>query len=123
MISLQYVPYGYNGKGLPFLLPGMIKKMSRGSKVHIMFHELWLGEAKGSTWKEKFLGFLQRKIPDRLVKRSGFPYTFVNTSFYADCLKREGIQARVMPIFNSLPVGTDNSYLLSKLPDYMYKER
>ena len=123
VISLQYVPYGFQAKGLPFQLPAMIKKLGQGSKVHIMFHELWLGESKDSTLKEKILGFLQRKITDSLVKNSGFGYTFANAAFYADCLQREGIQAQVMPIFNSLPVGTGNSHLLNRFPGYIFKER
>ncbi len=40
-VSLQYVPYGFNKKGLPFSLPFNLQQL-KVAKWHIMFHEIWL---------------------------------------------------------------------------------
>ncbi len=42
-LSVQFVPYAYNDKGIPFRLANQLKEIGGERKWHIMFHELWLG--------------------------------------------------------------------------------
>src|SRR3954463_2329541 len=54
-ISLQYVPFAFQIKGLPFDLAGKLKILGEGRKWHIMFHELWVGPEKASFLKINIL--------------------------------------------------------------------
>jgi hypothetical protein len=40
-ISLQFVPFSFHTKGLPFDLAKTIKPLTKNAHFHIMFHELW----------------------------------------------------------------------------------
>src|SRR5215210_3802535 len=41
-LSLQYVPFSFHTKGLPFRLSKLLRGLGKGRKWQIMFHELWL---------------------------------------------------------------------------------
>jgi len=61
-VSLQFVPFGFQKKGLPFGLIRVVDGIAGAAKRHVMFHELWLGSAKGSSFKHRAWGGLQRVI-------------------------------------------------------------
>lgn len=67
LVSIQFVPYSFHDKGLPLFFHKTIQTIQGNAKVQIMFHELWLDEAKGI--KEKIVKFLQKKIIRRFVKQ------------------------------------------------------
>ena len=60
-ISLQIMPYSLQSKGIIFNQISFFKKITLGLKIHIMFHELWIGEEKGAPIKNTLIGFLQKK--------------------------------------------------------------
>lgn len=68
IVSLQFVPFSFHPKGLPFRF---ITKISRIKDVqwHIMFHELWVGMEKNASIKIKLLGSLQFLSIKTLIKR------------------------------------------------------
>lgn len=67
-ISLQFVPYAYNPKGLPFSLAKELKALLvNNRRLHIMFHEIWVGPAKSINWKRWLTAALQKKIIGRLI--------------------------------------------------------
>jgi hypothetical protein len=41
-VSLQFVPFGFQSKGLPFGLPRQLKVIIGSRPLHWMFHELWV---------------------------------------------------------------------------------
>jgi hypothetical protein len=60
-ISLQYVPYSFNPKGLPLWLPSFLNAFTGKHQLHIMFHELWIGMDSRSSLKSKIIGFLLKQ--------------------------------------------------------------
>ena len=67
-ISLQFVPYAFNPKGLPFSLAGELRALLVNDRhLHIMFHEIWVGPAKRIDWKRWLTSALQQKIISRLI--------------------------------------------------------
>ena len=103
-ISLQFVPYSFNSKGLPFWLPAFLKKLKGSYKWHIMFHELWLGIDKESSFKHKFIGQLQQIIIKKIV-HSITPHS-INTQnkLYQYYLKSILINAEILPICGNIPL-------------------
>src|SRR5690606_15350702 len=59
-LSLQFVIFSFNSKGLPFGLNKRLRILGNGKPWHIMFHELWVGMDTGSSFKLMIWGNLQR---------------------------------------------------------------
>jgi hypothetical protein len=67
-ISLQFVPYSFNPKGLPFFLTRELRAlMVKGRQLHIMFHETWIGSEQSIDWKRRLTAALQQKIIRRMI--------------------------------------------------------
>ena len=59
-ISLQFVPFSFHAKGLPFALARDLSLLGEGRKWHIMFHELWVGMDKESPLKMRAWGYVSK---------------------------------------------------------------
>jgi hypothetical protein len=102
-ISLQYVPYSYNAKGLPFWLPVFLKRLEGNHQWHIMFHELWLGVKDPSSLKDRIIGNWQKNIIKRFLKFI-LPLTIHTQSpFYKMLLETKGIKVKLLPLFSNIP--------------------
>lgn len=103
-ISLQYVVFSFHDKGLPFLFNRHLAKRIKRYRVHIMFHELWLGINEKRTFKYALWGSVQRFIIYNLTK--GLRPVQINTStnLYKSKLSELGIRAGILPLFSNIPV-------------------
>ena len=59
-LSLQFVPYSFHTKGLPFQLRKQLNTIGGSKKWHIMIHELWIGMNIESSFKTKSIGKIQK---------------------------------------------------------------
>src|SRR5690606_9673399 len=66
-LSLQFVPYAFNKKGLPFGLGSQLVYIGGNCKWHVMIHELWIGMSHQSSFKEKCIGYVQKKVIKSLL--------------------------------------------------------
>jgi len=103
-ISLQFVPYSFNQKGLPFWLPSFLKKLKGDHKWHIMFHELWLGIDKESSFKHKCIGKLQQGIVKKIVRHIKPDYCTTQNKLYQFFLQTHNISADVVAICGNIPL-------------------
>jgi AAA+ ATPase superfamily predicted ATPase len=103
-ISLQYVPYSFNPKGLPFWLPFFLKKLKGNHKWHIMFHELWLGIDIESSFRHKCIGKLQQLIVIIIIKNLNPNQINTQNKLYQYHLKSITIDADILPICGNIPV-------------------
>jgi hypothetical protein len=104
-ISLQYVPFSFHPKGLPFSLGKTIQQHTKERNVHIMFHELWCGMDVNSSFKEKILGYGQRIILKKLVRELSPNLIFTNINYYYKCLTQQGILGvQLVPNFGNISV-------------------
>lgn len=101
-ISLQYVPYSYNYKGLPFWLPKFIKKIKGSYQWQIMFHELWVGIDVGADFKSKLIGFLQQIIVKKIIKVLDKPLINTQTNLYKYILSEIGYNSNLLPLFSNI---------------------
>ncbi|OJW75074.1 hypothetical protein [Spirosoma sp. 48-14] len=103
LLSLQFVPFGFHPKGLPFWLNKFLKKLSSDIQWHFMFHELWVGMAEKSSVKLIFWGYIQRLLIINLVK-SLRPF-IINTQShtYQQYLKKYNINSEILPLITNIP--------------------
>lgn len=111
-LSLQFVPYAYNDKGLPFNLPYLLKPVFKGYKVHIMHHELWVEDKNN---KGLLLAFLQRKIIGLMHKILKPKISHTHVPVYAYRLQKLGVKAMPLPVLSNIPlagalVANDDGY-------------
>ena len=100
--SLQFVPFGYQSKGLCFGLGKKVLALCPGARWQIMFHELWLGLGRGSSLKHRLWGALQKSIILDLVSRLNRPVIFTQADPYQQALQRENINATLLPLFSNI---------------------
>lgn len=103
IISIQFVIYAYNAKGIPFFLASKFKKLFQNYKVHIMFHELWIGMEKEASLKAKFVGYLQQKIISRMLNLNKPDFITSHTPLYLAQIKKEGYDNYLLPLFGNIP--------------------
>ena len=99
-VSLQFVPYAYNDKGLPFNLPYLLRPVFKGLKVHVMHHELWV---ENRDKKGLLLAFLQKKIIGLLHKTLKPNLSHTHVPAYAERLLQLGVKAKALPVFSNIP--------------------
>jgi hypothetical protein len=103
-ISLQYVPYSFNPKGLPFWLPSFLKKLKGNHKWHIMFHELWLGIDIESSFRHKCIGKLQQLIIKKIIRNTNPHFINTQNKLYQFFLQSQNINAEILPICGNIPL-------------------
>ena len=101
-ISLQYVPYSFNTKGLPFWLPSFFKKVKGNHQWHIMFHELWIGMDINATFKNKVIGFFQKFLIVEMLKTQSKIIINTQTNLYQSQLGFLGYNAEILPLFSNI---------------------
>lgn len=115
-MSLQFVPYSFHPKGLPFTLPGRLTTIGKGRKWHVMFHELCLGLEVGSTPKDRIIGRLQKVIIVRVLGKIRVSLTHSQCAPYVHVLNQWGVPATQLRLFSNLPVfSATEANLLYKL--------
>jgi len=103
-ISLQFVPYSFNPKGLPFWLPSFLKKLKGNHKWHIMFHELWLGIDIESSFRHKCIGKLQQLIVKKMISNAKPYFITTQNKLYQFFLQSYNIGADILPICGNIPL-------------------
>jgi hypothetical protein len=112
-VSLQIVPYGFDPKGLPFLLRSRLGLIRGGFSWHVMFHELWI-EPKGG-WMRQVLSLLQKAILINLRRSIGPKAVHTSNENYARRLADAGISASVLPLFSNIARVAPDPTLRQKL--------
>lgn len=100
-VSLQFVPYSFQRRGLVGALAAAVPDLVGPSRLHVMFHEIWIDG--GRSWLQRAVSAGQRRAILRIVRH---PAAAVHTSngTYRQVLAGYGIQADVLPLFGSVPV-------------------
>lgn len=103
-ISIQFVIYSFNPKGLPWGIGKNLKEILGGRKCHIMFHEIWIGFTKISSLKHRIMGFFQRRILLSLVNQLSFCRVTTTNRLYQLILLENDVDADILPLFSNIPV-------------------
>jgi hypothetical protein len=112
-VSLQYVSYGFDLKGLPFYLPKTLKQLSGNFRWHLMFHEVWAGISDEVLFKHRIYGYFQKRIATGLIQ-SLQPQKITTTNvLYQLILKEKNISVSLLPLFGNISVHAQNEAYLS----------
>lgn len=101
-ISLQYVPFSFHKKGLPFGLTSNLLKIGKDRKWHIMFHELWVGMNSEASLKLKIRGFVQKKMIHKFIKKIKPSVVHTQSQLYHWQLNKLGIENEILPLFSNI---------------------
>lgn len=103
-ISLQYVPFAFHPKGLPFGLARSLNTLGKGIRWHIMVHELWVGMDQEASLKFIYWGWLQKQLIKSLLTKLKPAVTHTQSNLYIKMLEKIGIKADHLPLFGNIPV-------------------
>jgi hypothetical protein len=107
-ISLQFVCFSFHPKGFIHRLTPFIQHCVSPAKLHIMFHELWVGEQPSLPFKHKVMGGIQRQLMLKALK--GWQASAMHTSnaLYQFVLSHHGYTASILPLFGNIPINSEN---------------
>jgi hypothetical protein len=103
-ISLQLVAYGLHSKGLLFAAIPRLRALIGGVPLHLMLHELWLGNDAAPSFKHRLVGALQKASLRRLVETLQPALVATTNPVYAALLATIGVKAAITPLFSTVPV-------------------
>jgi hypothetical protein len=103
-ISLQLVAYGLHPRGLLFSAIPRLRAVIGAVPLHLMLHELWLGNEAAPTWKDRVMGALQKASLRRLIQVLKPARIATTNAFYAALLGTLGVKAGINPLFSMVPV-------------------
>jgi len=107
LISLQFVPYSYQKKGLPISLLLFIRWIKKQHVLHIMFHELWIGiGSKTSSTKNLIYSFLQRRIIMTIAKVLRPQLITTSINIYKQKLNLPKVT--LLPLYGNIKIADSN---------------
>ena len=103
-ISLQLVAYGLHPRGLLFAAIPRLRALIGRTRLHLMLHELWLGNDAVPTLRHRVIGALQKSSLRRLIQTLHPAIVATTNPVYAALLQTIGVQAEINPLFSTVPV-------------------
>jgi hypothetical protein len=103
-VSLQFVSYAFNRKGIPLEELVMFPRLFRALKVHVMLHELWVGLGVTASPRNSILGTLQSWVVTLLLRRLRPAVIHTSNHYYRQILARHGVDAETLPLFGNIGV-------------------
>jgi hypothetical protein len=103
-LSLQFVPFGFHSKGLPFKLGNQLLLLGTGRRWHIMFHELWVGMAFESSIKQRYLGMVQKVLIKKLILNLKPKVINTQSRLYQAQLLKLGFKSEYLQLFGNIPL-------------------
>ncbi|MCF6406975.1 glycosyltransferase [Chitinophaga filiformis] len=101
-VSLQYVPFSFEKRGLPFSFGKHLKSLGSNIKWHFMFHELWVGLYGYSSFKLKMLGLMQKVIIKQMLAAINPESVTTSIGIYKKNLGWK--EVNLIPLFSNIPV-------------------
>lgn len=100
-ISIQFVPYAFHEKGMPFVFVQYIRKLAETRKTHIMFHETWVGNHE---LKLRIILQIQKFLIKRMVDQVNPLVIHTHLPLNAWRLQKMGYRTLKLPLFSNIPV-------------------
>jgi hypothetical protein len=104
LVSIQYNPYSFNPKGLPFRFLIALKRLLKSLPAHIVFHELWNSLYFSIPLRSKLYAPLQKQAIRLLRREFNIVSSFTTSEIYQSMLLRLGISSDVIPVFSNIPI-------------------
>jgi hypothetical protein len=110
-ISLQFVPYAFHKKGLPFQLYKHLKPYTKNCKFQIMFHELWV---MNTGLYSNLIGLFQKRIIKKLITNLKPVLVHTNTEVYKYNLSKiSPVAIKQLILFPNIPITPSHNSIQS----------
>jgi hypothetical protein len=103
LYSIQFAPYAFATNGLPNQTLKYLARSLQNRKVHLNFHEIWVGAYPRANWKERWIGWLQKKQILDFINKCKPAWITSSNSAAIDRLKQTGIPAKFLYLFGNVP--------------------
>jgi glycosyltransferase involved in cell wall biosynthesis len=119
LVSLQFVPFSFDPKGLPSRAAAELLRFAPGARWHVMVHEPWSDGGRGGRLRRWAVQSLQRFSTRLMLRRLRPLRVHTSNARYAELLKGIGFDADILRIFGAIPlVGRrDSEVFRSLMPD------
>lgn len=108
LYSIQFAPYAFAQNGIPIQTFKYLSKKLHNQKVHLNFHEIWVGAYPRASWKEKVTGRLQKSLIVRFIKKCKPALITSSNAAALDRLKLIGVPARFLYLFGNIPFSANS---------------
>jgi hypothetical protein len=112
IFSLQFVPYAYSSKGLPFQLLFWLPLISKDIKWHVMCHELWVDKYLKKS--NILLALLQKILLLSLLRLLNPIKIHTTNHFYQKNLSLCGFESSVLPLSSNIHFVNSSSIRISE---------
>ena len=102
LYSIQFAPYSFATNGLPNQILKCLARKLQYEKVHLNFHEIWVGAYPNANWKERGVGWLQKKQILGFINNCKPAWITSSNAAAIDRLKRQGILVKFLYIFGNI---------------------
>ena len=103
LYSIQFAPYAYDSNGMPKTILNLIAEELCNKNVHLNFHEIWVGAYPRANWKERGIGWIQKKIILNFINNCKPAWITSSNAAALDRLNQLGIPARFLYLFGNIP--------------------
>ena len=103
LYSIQFAPYAFATNGLPYQILKYLAKKLQYQKIHLNFHEIWVGAYPGANLKERGIGWIQKKQILSFVKKCKPIWISSSNAASINRLKLAGIPAEFLYLFGNIP--------------------
>ena len=103
LYSIQFAPYAFAPNGMPM---GVLRYLAQGlkkKKFHLNIHEIWIAAYPRAKWKEKIIGWLQKRLILRFIHKSKPTLITSSNAAAIDRLKNKHVSARFLYLFGNIP--------------------
>jgi len=103
LYSLQFAPFLFSTNGLSGKALYTFGHMLKQCETHINFHEIWIGAYPQASWKEKLVGWRQKREILQFLEITNPAFITTSNSAALDRLKRQGIATEYLYLFGNIP--------------------
>ena len=103
LYSFQFAPYAYANNGMPVKTLNFLAKQLQNKRVHLNFHEIWVGAYPRANWKERGIGWLQKNLILGFINKCKPTWISTSNAAALERLKQLGVPARFLYLFGNIP--------------------
>ena len=108
LYSIQFAPYAYANNGMPKSVLSLLARKLQNKRVHLNFHEIWVGAYPRANWKERGIGWLQKNLILGFIKKCKPAWITTSNAAALDRLKKAGVPAMFLYLFGNVPYSANS---------------
>jgi len=103
LYSFQFAPYACANDGIPRRTLNLLARKLQNKRVHLNFHEIWVGAYPRASWKERGIGWLQQNLILGFINKCKPAWITTSNAAAIDRLKHQNVPARFLYLFGNIP--------------------